>query len=155
MTLSFDVFFDLRLNKRLSKQSRRRRFETSSCSLWHHCNGILVFVSAQDRMEIVESRYKANLSQYHSQKEPTLWIAREMEIRFDKLKFVREVNALRRAACDCKQHNRIVLQYVKREFIVCIEPTDMCNDVTNLTESGEIRQYLEWLSLEKCSVLSF
>ena len=28
MTRSFDVFFDLRLNKRLSKQSRRRWFET-------------------------------------------------------------------------------------------------------------------------------
>ena len=34
VTRSFDVFFDLRLNKRLSKQSRRWRFETplrSSC----------------------------------------------------------------------------------------------------------------------------
>ena len=29
-TRSFDVFFDLRLNKRLSKQSRRRWFETTS-----------------------------------------------------------------------------------------------------------------------------
>ena len=26
------------LNKRLSKQSRRRWFETPSCSLWRHCN---------------------------------------------------------------------------------------------------------------------
>ena len=37
-TWSFDAFFDLRLNKRLSKQSRRRWFETPSRSLWHHCN---------------------------------------------------------------------------------------------------------------------
>ena len=35
---SFDVFFDLRLNKRLSKQSRGRWFEKPSRSLWHHCN---------------------------------------------------------------------------------------------------------------------
>ena len=27
----------LRLNKCLSKQTRRRWFETPSCSLWHHC----------------------------------------------------------------------------------------------------------------------
>ena len=40
VTRSFDVFFDLCLNKRLSKQSRRRRFETPSCSLWRHCNVI-------------------------------------------------------------------------------------------------------------------
>ena len=38
VTRSFDVFFDLRLNKRLSKQSRRRWFETPSSSLWRHCN---------------------------------------------------------------------------------------------------------------------
>ena len=38
VTWSFDVFFDLRLNKRLSKQSRGRWFETPSGSLWRHCN---------------------------------------------------------------------------------------------------------------------
>ena len=38
MTRSFDIFFDLCLNKRLSKQSRRWWFETPSCSLWHQCN---------------------------------------------------------------------------------------------------------------------
>ena len=38
VTRSFDVFFDLRLNKRLSKQSRRRWVETPSRSLWRHCN---------------------------------------------------------------------------------------------------------------------
>ena len=38
VTQSFDVISDLRLNKRLSKQSRRRWFETPSRSLWSHCN---------------------------------------------------------------------------------------------------------------------
>ena len=38
---SFDVFFDLRLNKRLSKQSRRWWFETPSCLLWRHCNDVI------------------------------------------------------------------------------------------------------------------
>ena len=38
VTLNFDVFFDPRLNKRLSKQSRRQWFETPSLSLWRHCN---------------------------------------------------------------------------------------------------------------------
>ena len=38
VTRSFDVFFDLRLNKRLSKQWRRWWFETPSYSLWRHCN---------------------------------------------------------------------------------------------------------------------
>ena len=38
VTWSVDVFFDLRLNKRLSKQSRRRWFDMLSSSLWRHCN---------------------------------------------------------------------------------------------------------------------
>ena len=36
---SFDVFFDLRLNKWLSKQSGPRWFETPSRSSWRPCNG--------------------------------------------------------------------------------------------------------------------
>ena len=35
---SFDVFFDLHLNKLLSKQSQGWWFETQSCSLWRHGN---------------------------------------------------------------------------------------------------------------------
>ena len=38
VTRSFDVYFDLRLNKRLSKQSWGWWFETPLPSLWRHCN---------------------------------------------------------------------------------------------------------------------
>ena len=38
LTWSFDVFFYLRLNKRLSKQSRCWWFGMPLCSLWCHCN---------------------------------------------------------------------------------------------------------------------
>ena len=38
VTRSFDVFFDLRLNQRFSKQSVGWWFETPSHPLWHHCN---------------------------------------------------------------------------------------------------------------------
>ena len=38
VTRSFDVFFHLSLNKRLSKQLKRRWFETPSRSLWRHWN---------------------------------------------------------------------------------------------------------------------
>ena len=38
VTRSFDVFFDLCLNQKLSKQWIRRWFETLSCSSWRHCN---------------------------------------------------------------------------------------------------------------------
>ena len=42
VTRSFDVFFDLRLNKRLSKQPWGWWFETPSWSLWRHCNGDVI-----------------------------------------------------------------------------------------------------------------
>ena len=38
VTRSCDVSFDLRLNKRLNKQSWGWWFETLSCPLWRHCN---------------------------------------------------------------------------------------------------------------------
>ena len=38
VTWSFDVFFDLRLNKPLSKQSWGWWFDTPTRSLWRHCN---------------------------------------------------------------------------------------------------------------------
>ena len=42
VTRSFDVFFDLRLNKRLSKQPWGWWFETPSRSLWRHCNASII-----------------------------------------------------------------------------------------------------------------
>ena len=43
---SFDVSFDLRLNKRLSKQSWGWWYETPPRSLWPHCNRIVKFLSS-------------------------------------------------------------------------------------------------------------
>ena len=39
VTQSFDVFFDLHTNRRISKQSRRQWFETPSRLLWRRCYG--------------------------------------------------------------------------------------------------------------------
>ena len=44
VTRSFDVFFDLHLNKRLSKQRWGWWFETPSWSLWCQCNDKLIYV---------------------------------------------------------------------------------------------------------------
>ena len=46
VTRSFDVYFDLRPNKRLSKQSWGWWFETPSRPLWRHCNGCWSCTSA-------------------------------------------------------------------------------------------------------------
>ena len=43
VTWSYDVFFDLRLNKRLSKQSWGWWFKTPSHPLWRHCNGLAMW----------------------------------------------------------------------------------------------------------------
>ena len=52
VTRNFDVFFDLRLNNRLSKQSWGYWFETPSRPLWPHCNDNLesaTYCLGQDR----------------------------------------------------------------------------------------------------------
>ena len=46
VTWSFDVFFDLCLNKWLRKQSWDWWFETLSCPLWRHCNVVRDLKSA-------------------------------------------------------------------------------------------------------------
>ena len=43
MFRSFDVFFDLRLNKPLSKQAQSWWFETPLLTLWRHCNGYRLY----------------------------------------------------------------------------------------------------------------
>ena len=43
-TWTFDVFFDLCLNKWLSEQSRVWWFKTPSRSLWRHCNGVRALI---------------------------------------------------------------------------------------------------------------
>ena len=43
VTRSFDIFFNLRLNKRLSKQSWGWWFETLSCPLWRQCYACCFF----------------------------------------------------------------------------------------------------------------
>ena len=45
VTRSFDVFFDLCRNKRLSKQSKGWWFETLPCPLWRHRNAISLGVA--------------------------------------------------------------------------------------------------------------
>ena len=52
VTRGFDVFFDLRPNKRLSKLSWGWWFETLSCSLWlwRHCNECSISIKIADAL---------------------------------------------------------------------------------------------------------
>ena len=52
VTRSFDVFFDLRLNKRLSKQPWGWWFETLSWSLWRHRNVVATLYTWRCETEI-------------------------------------------------------------------------------------------------------
>ena len=49
-------FFDLRPNKRMSKQSRRRWFKAPSRSLWPHCNANQKWISAESaKIKVTDS----------------------------------------------------------------------------------------------------
>ena len=57
VTRSFDVFFDLRLNKRLSKQPWGWWFETPSWSLWRQCNVVTALLVLCDSNPPVYSEF--------------------------------------------------------------------------------------------------
>ena len=58
VTQSFDVFFDLRLNKRLGKQSWGWWFETPSRPFWRHCNDneVQVHIYLKDYFVIIQHK---------------------------------------------------------------------------------------------------
>ena len=53
VTRSFDVFFDLRLNKRM----RCRWFETPSRSVWRHCNGVKTHQDRDNMTTILQTAF--------------------------------------------------------------------------------------------------
>ena len=55
VTRSFDVFFDLCLNKRLRKQSWGWWFETLSRPLWRHCNDMEPLLEACNILKIEDT----------------------------------------------------------------------------------------------------
>ena len=59
VTRSFNVFFRLRLNKRLSKQPRGWWFETPPWSLWRQCNDIFYFSLTMYQRHIVDTLAKS------------------------------------------------------------------------------------------------
>ena len=63
VTRSFDVFFDLRLNKRLSKQSWGWWFETLSRPLWRHRNVRVIASSFVFETTVYTKLYAQNSSQ--------------------------------------------------------------------------------------------
>ena len=63
VTRSYDVFFDLRLNKPLSKQSWGWWFETPSRPLWRHCNALRQHIYLiQLKMQMIHRMYTIDLA---------------------------------------------------------------------------------------------
>ena len=68
VTRSFDVFFYLRLNKRLSKQPWGWWFETSSWSLWRHGNAwmsVSLFKKQQDILQQYITKHQSCETENH------------------------------------------------------------------------------------------
>ena len=59
VTRSFDIFFDLCLKKRLSKQSWGWWFETLWCSLWRQCNKTDILYCSDSQVTLI---YEVNLT---------------------------------------------------------------------------------------------
>ena len=78
----FDVFFDLRLNKRLSKQSWGWWFETPLRSLWRHCSDEYQHISNGFKMSVQwflkhSTLFEFGSDQSDSFNKKNLWIMQE------------------------------------------------------------------------------
>ena len=62
VTRSFDVFFDLHLNKWLSKELWGWWFETPSCPLWRHCS--VTLLESQPHLPAANELIKLHCSHY-------------------------------------------------------------------------------------------
>ena len=66
-------FFDLRLDKRSNKQSRRRWFQTPSCSLWRHSNAMGFRDRCQHSLYSCRFVLKQVSQRYKGRSDPCLW----------------------------------------------------------------------------------
>ena len=86
VTCSFDVFFDLCLNKQLSKQSRRWWCEMPPHSLRHHWNVISCFTGMlHDEIQLYEQQLTSGMSFLRDRQWIRLWIRlipNELDIAF-------------------------------------------------------------------------
>ena len=83
VTRSFDIFFDMRLNKRLSKHKRRRWLDTWSRSWWRHCN-------AKGAPDIIFNLFCSYLwygKQWHIHPVNSVWVMRISILKRDPLIF--------------------------------------------------------------------
>ena len=90
VTLSFDVSFDLRPNTRLSKQWRRRSFETPSRSVWRHCNGFVSVIL--QTLPIVASSLPSFHIVHYSFVTWAWWCLKSLAIRLFVQNFVQNNN---------------------------------------------------------------
>ena len=81
VTRSFDVFFDLRLNKRLSKQSWGWWFKTLSRPLWRHCNVSEVISQWMLWNHDSSGRYIGNLSIHVSKRYGISFLPKNQKLR--------------------------------------------------------------------------
>ena len=78
VTRSFDVFFDLRSNKRLSKRWRGWWFETQSCPLWRHRNVIFNTTNVPYNNWVMFTSTKVNLDNSQSvEKHLDAWVTKK------------------------------------------------------------------------------
>ena len=104
VTRSFDVFFDLRLNKQLSKQSWGWWFEMPSRSLWRHCNDLHNYRILQHGKEIFAYNNFLNIVTVESH-----------EWTLNRLLFCRH-----RVGCETHRWKLSVIAHLQQLYLYCI-----------------------------------
>ena len=93
VTRSFDVFFDLRLNKRLSKQSWGWWFETLSHPLWRHRNAkCLILYVLHFRRHLTIPPLEINMVSDHELR--TMWLTFQRPLKIRRIRPISRPSSL-------------------------------------------------------------
>ena len=108
VTQSFDIFFHLRPNKRLSKLSWGCWFVTHSCLLWRHCNGNCKSSSQKGKWSVVLRAPIQCISTKHSRSTCLSYLDSIPEIEFIEKMRSRKLFSWYSFGCQCTSSEPLI-----------------------------------------------
>ena len=100
VTQSFGVFFDLRLNKQLSKQSWGWWFETLSRPLWHHRNDTALILYVTQHICNISLPGWSQISEFNILHMWNSWLLKQITHIYDNTIYEQDIPILVLTKCD-------------------------------------------------------
>ena len=165
VTRSFDVFFDLCLNKRLTKQSWGWWFETLSRPSWHHCNETLFYqyINCHDKDKTASWRFYLYYGIPYTWKDGltcTGIVMIKIRLSRDRPIFIMEILVFGKTVFILRRGlENITVQCVRCHFWKMNTPRSRYNTVNflqnNITHNKHPHISPQWPEMTTCNILLY